>query len=58
MPLQFAFAGAVANTHRHTDIVIHQIAHHLTDGTEPIEQLKYQANRCLRLLVGVQDNLA
>jgi hypothetical protein len=47
-----------APPHRHADAVLDQIGHHLADPLEAIEQVKDQADRRLRLLVGIEDDLA
>ena len=57
-PFQLALARALASAHRHADVVLYQIGHHLADRAEAIKKVEDQADRRLRLLVGVEDDLA
>ena len=43
---------------RHPDDMLDQIAQHLADGPEPLEQFEYQPYRTLRLLIGIERHLA
>ena len=52
-----ALVGTVAHAHRHADIVLHKITHHLADRSKPLKQIEHQADRSLRLLVGIKDDL-
>ena len=57
-PFQLALARAAAPAHRHADVVLDQVGHHLADRPEAIEQVEDQTDRRLRLLVGIEDDLA
>jgi len=45
-----AIGRTAVHAHRHEDVMINQIAHHLADGTKQTEQLGHQPCRRLRLL--------
>ena len=56
-PFEFALVVAARGAHRHPDAVVGEVAQDLADGAEPVVQVEDQADRRLRLLVGIQDDL-
>ena len=57
-PLELTLARTATHPHRHADVVVDQIAHHLADRAKADEQIEHQADRGLRLFVGIERDLA
>ena len=57
-PFEIAFLRPASQAHRHADLVFDQIGHHLADRLVAIEQIEHEADRRLRLFVGVERHFA
>ena len=57
-PFQLALVWAAEHAHRQADVVPGEVAHDLADRPPALEQVEHQPDRRLRLLVGIEDDLA
>src|SRR5947208_674741 len=56
-PLKLALVLAAGGANWHADLVDGEMAQYLTDRTEALVELKGLADRRLRLLIGIEDDL-